>query len=77
MHMVSLKDVDEYVKILVSYVCTSREYIKHFLMDPSKPKLVIARLFHKNKIFSSEPRDSKQNVDVLVLIIFYIIYIYF
>jgi len=75
MHTVLLKDVDKYVKIFVSYVCTSTEYIKYSLLDPSKPKLVIACLFHKNKIFSSEPRDSRQNIDVLFFI-FFILFTY-
>jgi len=75
-HMVLLRDVDKYVNNFVSYVCTSREYIKYSLLDPSRPRLVIACLFHKNKVFSSEPKDSRPKVSVLILIIFYIIYTY-
>lgn len=51
MHMVLLKDVDKYVNKFVSYVCTSRVYIKYSLLDPSRPKLVIARLFHKKTLY--------------------------
>jgi hypothetical protein len=76
MHMVVFRDVDKYVNNFVSNVCTSGEYIKYSLLDPSRPRLVIACLFHKNKIFSSEPQDSRQKVDVLILIILYIIYTY-
>jgi hypothetical protein len=76
MRVVLLKDVDKYVNIFVSYFCTSKGYTKYSLLDPARPNLVIVRLFQKNKIFSSEPQDSRQNVDVLFLITVYIIYIY-
>ena len=93
MHMVLLRDVDKYANNFMSYACTSWEYLKYSLVNPSKPRLVIAWLFHRrkiffsetqdilfrtkryslpnHKIFSSEPQDSRQKIEVLILITLY------